>query len=247
MTAALTAAAKRIVPTPLAVKLLAARDGMVALRGDLLRARAAAIPFYSGLGDSANLLYGLVRSMKPQVCVEIGSARGRSTCFIGIALKENGHGTLFAIDPHTTTSWNDEPNVDTYSIIRRNVARLGIEKQVKLIRATSQQAAAHWQLPIDLLFIDGDHAYEGVKRDWDSFQHLMNPFGLVVFHDTIWDLRPDPNWFRPDMGVPRFVEELREQGYPVITVDRDCGVSLVQPTIGGQALRARPNRSNASS
>ena len=38
------------------------------------------------------------------------------------------------------------------------------------------------------------------------------------------------------MGVPRFVNELRAAGYPVITIDQDYGVSLVQPCIGGIAL-----------
>jgi hypothetical protein len=38
------------------------------------------------------------------------------------------------------------------------------------------------------------------------------------------------------MGVPRFVDELREQGYPVITLDRDFGVSLVQPVRQGVVL-----------
>ena len=54
----------------------------------------------SGLGDSAWILYALARSLKPTVCVEIGSARGKSACFVGQALHENGHGKLYAIDPH---------------------------------------------------------------------------------------------------------------------------------------------------
>ncbi len=37
------------------------------------------------------------------------------------------------------------------------------------------------------------------------------------------DLRPDPRWSRSDMGVPRFVDELRQQGYPVLTIDKDRG------------------------
>jgi hypothetical protein len=59
----------------------------------------------------------------------------------------------------------------------------------------------------------------------------------VVFHDTLWDLQPDGVHNRADMGVPRFVEELRAAGYPVITIDQNFGVSLVQPRIGGVKLR----------
>ena len=39
----------------------------------LAYSKADEINFLSGLGDSSYLLYGLVRAMKPDVCVEIGS------------------------------------------------------------------------------------------------------------------------------------------------------------------------------
>src|SRR5215467_11918360 len=79
--------------------------------------KADHIAFRSGLGDSSNLLYGLARAMKPGICVEIGSARGRSTSFIAMALKENGFGKLFAIDPHAPTDWNDADAGDTFAEI----------------------------------------------------------------------------------------------------------------------------------
>ena len=73
--------------------------------------------FRSGLGDSQWLLYGLARSIKPQICVEIGSARGRSAAAIGLALRRNGGGKLYAIDPHSVTTWNDNNSVDSFAII----------------------------------------------------------------------------------------------------------------------------------
>ena len=219
------------------------------LRRVLRRARASIpgvvpsldeLEFNSGLGDSAFLLYGLARALKPRVAVEIGSARGKSACFVGRALKENGGGKLYAIDPHTRTDWNDVASVDTLQEIRRNVSALKLQNQVEIVRDMSADVARRWNLPIDMLFIDGDHSYEGVKRDWDLFSPFVTQFGVVVFHDTIWELRPDPRYSREDMGVPAFVEELRREGYPVITLDRDFGVSVVQPKLHGVALRSEP-------
>ena len=195
------------------------------------------VDFHSGLGDSAYLLYGLARALKPAVAVEIGSARGKSASFIGTALKENGSGKLFAIDPHTHTDWNDENSVDTLQVMRANLKSLKIERQVEIIRDTSVNVAARWMLPIDMIFIDGDHSYEGVKRDWELFTPFVRQFGVVIFHDTIWDLKPNPTYSRADMGVPAFVEELRARGYPVTTLDKDFGVSIVQPTLQGVPLR----------
>lgn len=192
--------------------------------------------FVSGLGDSAWLLYGLARSLKPTVCVEIGSARGKSACFVGLALKRNGHGKLYAIDPHTQTNWNDRESVDTLSIMAKNLRKAGVVDYVQIIRKTSGEAVAGWTTSIDMLFIDGDHSYEGVKADWKRFLPFVKPFGVVIFHDTLWDIRPDPKWKRDDMGVPRFVDELRKAGYPAITIDQDFGVTLVQPVPGGAKL-----------
>lgn len=40
---------------------------------------------------------------------------------------------------------------------------------------------------IDILFIDGDHNYEGVKQDFFSYRPLVRDGGLIVFHDIIPD------------------------------------------------------------
>jgi predicted O-methyltransferase YrrM len=36
---------------------------------------------------------------------------------------------------------------------------------------------------LDFLFIDGDHTYEGVKRDFEMYAPLVRPGGIVSFHD----------------------------------------------------------------
>jgi Methyltransferase domain len=87
-----------------------------------------------------------------------------------------------------------------------------------------------------MLFIDGDHSYEGVRRDWESFSPFLTEFGVTIFHDTIRELKPDPRWYRSDMGVPRFVDDLRKEGYPVLTIDKDYGVSIVQGAKSGVPL-----------
>lgn len=37
----------------------------------------------------------------------------------------------------------------------------------------------------DLIFIDGDHTYEGVKKDYENFLPLLNNGGIMFFHDIV--------------------------------------------------------------
>ena len=205
--------------------------------------RLATNYYDSGLGDSAWLLYGLVRAMKPQVCVEIGSARGKSTCHIAQALRENLGGMLYAIDPHRPTSWNDAGETNTLHALRRNLRAMGGDAYVEVIQSYSTDAARGWNRPIDMVFIDGDHSYDGVKSDWELFSPHVSRFGVVVFHDTTWKISDKDFVVREDLGVTRLLEELRADGYPLITIDRNYGVTLVQPTRGGVPLERMKNPS----
>src|SRR5208337_133885 len=192
--------------------------------------------FCSGLGDSALLLYGLTRSLKPRVCVETGSARGKSACYVGMALKDNGQGKLYAIDPHTKTDWNDWYSVDTLDAFNRNIRKAVVSQYVELLRGTTADIAPGWNQEIDLLFIDGDHSYEGVRFDWETFSKYLTDFSITVFHDTTYELRSDYDSKSSKMGVARLVEELRAEGYPVMTINQDFGVSILQATKGGIRL-----------
>ena len=38
---------------------------------------------------------------------------------------------------------------------------------------------------LDFLFIDGDHSYMGVWRDWDSYSGLVRSGGCIALHDIV--------------------------------------------------------------
>jgi predicted O-methyltransferase YrrM len=37
--------------------------------------------------------------------------------------------------------------------------------------------------PYDLIFIDGDHSYDGTKKDWELAKTLISSPGVIGFHD----------------------------------------------------------------
>jgi predicted O-methyltransferase YrrM len=66
---------------------------------------------------------------------------------------------------------------------------------------------------LDFLFIDGDHTYEGVKKDFEMYSPLVRGGGIVAFHDIV------PSSSDANIGVPRFWNELKER-YPYREIAR---------------------------
>jgi len=72
----------------------------------------------------------------------------------------------------------------------------------------------------DLIFIDGDHRYEGVKRDFELYSELLSERGVILFHDV------DPDHvFKGTAGgeVWRFWQELDEGTKTILCTSRSSG------------------------
>jgi hypothetical protein len=56
---------------------------------------------------------------------------------------------------------------------------------------------------LDYLFIDGDHRYEAVLRDFLLYAPLVRPGGIIAFHDIV------ERSSRPDVQVPQLWSEIK--------------------------------------
>jgi predicted O-methyltransferase YrrM len=97
-------------------------------------------------------------------------------------------------------------------------------QELVLIRADSHLVTTRDELdmalggrPIDFLFIDADHTYEGVKQDYEMYAPLVRPGGVVAFHDIL------PHTTEERCKVDVFWEELKREGIDVFEefVERD--------------------------
>jgi predicted O-methyltransferase YrrM len=68
----------------------------------------------------------------------------------------------------------------------------------------------------DFILIDGDHSYEGAKRDFELYRSLLAPRGFLAFHDIV------PGSPEKVGGVPRLWAELKEQ-FPHRELVKDWG------------------------
>jgi cephalosporin hydroxylase len=74
--------------------------------------------------------------------------------------------------------------------------------------------------PVDMLHIDGDHSYAGVKADFEMYSPLVGPGGLVLIHDVLNDADPR-------VEVPRFWREL-DRGFVIARPMRPIGFGVIQ-------------------
>lgn len=121
--------------------------------------------------DMAAIYPALVKSTKDDVYLEVGVDKGKSLAFARKYFK----GDVFGIDRES------DPDIEGTNFYHME----------------SNEAVKIWNLPIKVLFIDGDHTYKGVKDDWDNFSPFVVKGGWVFFHDA-------------DSGdVQRFVKKLK--------------------------------------
>lgn len=118
------------------------------------------------------------------VIVEIGSWKGKSTILLASGSMKVGGEKVFAIDPHKPLA--EEGYVeDTEAEFRKNIMAAGVQDHVVPMVMTSEEAAKGWSKPIRLLWIDGDHRYEQVKRDFLLWSPHVVEGGIIAMHDTI--------------------------------------------------------------
>jgi O-antigen biosynthesis protein len=122
----------------------------------------------------------LVQEMKPMQIVDLGIDYGHSTFIFANAARKNRCGVVTGIDWFQGDSCAGAR--DTYSIVTDAVRDLPLAN-VEIIKGDFQEVAATWTRPIDILHIDGDHSYEAVVRDYNTWCRFVREDGIILMHD----------------------------------------------------------------
>ncbi len=123
----------------------------------------------------------------PAVMLEIGSFKGKSAVALATVAQELGLPPLVSVDPHTAPSATD-PGLEegsSYDAFLGALDVAGVRNWVEVHRKMSAEAARGWARPIRLLWIDGDHTWEGARADFDAFAPFLVPGAIVAVHDTL--------------------------------------------------------------
>lgn len=122
---------------------------------------------------------------KGAIFIEVGSWKGYSTSFLGEVAKEY-QGDVFCVD-----HWKGSPDLKHHmnienclEIFRYNMEELGLDKYVHPMVMESVMAAKIFADGIaDLIFIDADHRYKGIKRDLEIWWPKVKVGGILCGHD----------------------------------------------------------------
>jgi hypothetical protein len=131
------------------------------------------------------------------VMVEIGSYLGASSCFLAAAALEIQGAKLHCVDTWENEGMS-EGSRDTWHDFQCNTQEY--QYVIEPHRGRSLNIARTFPHRIDLIFIDGDHSYEGCHGDIVNWLPLVKAGGCVILHDFGWaegvrkvvdeDLRP---------------------------------------------------------
>jgi cephalosporin hydroxylase len=200
---------------------------------DYLSALEATRGFPAGQNRGEVLaLLDVVGQLKPRRACEIGSMEGGTLFLLTQMCHPDAH--VISLDCRYT-----EARRRTFPQFARHRQRLS------LVEADSHDPATLRRVrdllagePLDFLFIDGDHSYAGVKRDFEMFAPLVRAGGVVAFHDIVpdWRAARGEQTARDSGGVPKFWAELRERYSPncrefIDDPQQDgCGIGIIHWT-----------------
>ena len=179
---------------------------------DDVRLRALAVG--AGLIPPRTLHSGAERALLQSLArdaarvVEIGVYEGASAAALCEAMRPDAE--LHLIDPfghHPTAlpaGWGALERASRRVVAR--AARRHDGPRVVWHVERSEDTGRRWTAPVDVVFIDGDHAEEATRVDWELFSPHVTPGGHVLFHDAtgphalpgpstvVAELRAQPGW-----------------------------------------------------
>lgn len=172
-------------------------------------------------------LLELAEKLHPRCLLEIGTAGAGNTFILGQALPTVT--LVIGVDLHINNGYQ-------LSKLRRP------GQQIELIEGSSHSPQTKERIllilgdrKLDLVFIDGDHSYDGVRQDFIDYGKFVRTGGIVALHDIVPDFgtrygRPTLNWTGEvprfwqeiDEGLGRweFVEDPQQDGYGIGVVQR---------------------------
>ena len=150
-------------------------------------------------------LVALLKARRPSTICEIGAARCGTTFLLAYAAALDA--TIITLDLEFTPSRmaavqhfaTDEQQI--ICLPKNSHERETLKAVTACLKGRS----------LDVLYIDGDHSYAGIKADFNLYSPLVRPGGIIIFHDIVPDYKTRFGIETTSHvgGVPQFWEEIK--------------------------------------
>lgn len=150
-------------------------------------------------------LIEIVRSFRPSAICEIGAA-GCGTTFL-LAEAAASDATIITLD----LAFTESRKTAIRCFARKKQRMVALQEDSHNLNTIQIVRDYLAEQSLDMLYLDGDHSYEGIKSDFRFYSPLVRPGGLIVFHDIVPDFktRYGIETSSDVGGVPQFWEEIK--------------------------------------
>ncbi len=138
----------------------------------------------------------LAELARDKLVLELGAYLGRSTVVLARAARH-----VVSIDHHRGSPEHQpggvafQPNllsrdgkVDTLPVFMANLARFGVRDKVSALVARIEDIGPLLRTgAFDVVFVDGDHSFQSVRRDGELARRVVRSPGALAFHDMNWE------------------------------------------------------------
>jgi predicted O-methyltransferase YrrM len=134
----------------------------------------------AGLSDVGirNLLFTHILNLRPQSVLEIGTHIGSGSVVMGQALKVNGFGKLYSVEPNSQYRHRAETYLQDAGLAEWATIVPGFSSDASVRRELEQKA------PFELIFVDANHNYEVVRHEIQWYWQILAANGFMLFHDS---------------------------------------------------------------
>lgn len=119
--------------------------------------------------------------------VEIGTWKGKSAAFMAVEIANSGKNIKFdCIDTWADAGYAEQyRGQDIFTVFKNNISP--VADYINAVQLDSVEASKQYEDgSLDFVFIDGDHSYEGCKRDILAYLPKMKPNSIISGHDYAW-------------------------------------------------------------
>jgi predicted O-methyltransferase YrrM len=122
------------------------------------------------------LLFALVRELRPQRCLELGTNLGLGAAYVAAGLELNGSGGLVTI----------ELSAAAVEVARRNHSDLGLARCRFVTGNFDDELGPVLAAPgpVELAYVDGNHREEPTRRYFEAIASATTTGGIAIFDDV---------------------------------------------------------------